>query len=695
MSISTPMITNFTGGELSPRLRGRVDVSKYFNGCKTVENFHVHPHGGATRRSGLRFVVDAADHGRQSRLFPFAFNAEQNYVLEFGHQVMRVFKDRGYVLAPDSDAPYQIATPYTEDDLPRLRFAQSNDTMILVHENHPPRKLTRTDHDAWTLEVITFAPQTPAPTGWTGTMNGGSGTTKHRYKITAQGELDKSLPGEIIEVPGPDDLNADDSSVYVELSGPAREDVSCHYVYKEKNGIFGFLGKVGPDGTYRDDGVVKPDTSSSVLDAHNPFEGDGNYPSVCVLNENRLFMAGTRNNPNRVWYSRIGSLFDFRKGSAEREPADDDPGSLELSDSQSNAVEFLIPHDQLYVGTRGGTWTAGGPKGEALTPSNARAAKASAVGAAAAMPLLAGESALYVQRAGKKVMEMAYHFESDSFPSRDTTIFAEHITGPGLSELTYAQAPDSVVYGVRTDGVLLACTFMRDQEVIAWTRMPTDGEVESATCIHDDGQARDQLWVVVRRTVNGQVRRFIEYMEQEFAGSIEDAFFVDSGVSYDLPEPVARIDGLGHLEGRRVSLLVDGSVHADKTVENGEVELDIPGRRIHAGLSYISVLEPMPLEAGSHRGTAQTKRKRVTEVSVRLHNTVGGKLGYSNRPTELETIHFRAMNDPMNTAVQPFSGDKSARFPKGWTEDGNIRLVQDQPLPMTVLGIVPTVVVNE
>lgn len=166
MSIATPAITNFTAGEVSPRLSGRVDISKYYNACSQVENFLVHPHGGATRRSGFRYVSDAVDHAGTSKLVPFEFNAEQSYVLEFGEKsgagVIRVFKDRGQVLT-DEGQPVEVASPYTRANLGRLKYVQSNDTLILVHPSFAPRALKRKDHDSWTLETITF---TDPPANW-------------------------------------------------------------------------------------------------------------------------------------------------------------------------------------------------------------------------------------------------------------------------------------------------------------------------------------------------------------------------------------------------------------------------------------------------------------------------------------------------------------------------------------------------
>jgi hypothetical protein len=690
MSTSTPALTSFTAGELSPRLAGRVDLSKYYSGCRTLLNFQVFPHGGATRRSGLRLVAEACDAFRKSRLIPFEFNTEQTYVLEFGHERMRVFTGSGLVLAGDGE-PFELATPYAEADLAALDYAQSADQLFLVHRGYAPRVLTRSGHDAWSLAPIAFAPQTPTPTGLSAVLGGGSGSKRHAYRITAQGGLDESLASDEAAVNGPSDL-ADSDSYYVTLTWSAVEGAEHYYVYKEVNGLWAFLGRA-TDTTYRDDGGVEPDESSVILEARNPFSEEGAWPGSIAFWRERLFLAGTDNEPNSIWGSAVGSYFDFRVSPEEIDPTENESLEIRLSARQLNAIEWMVPRERLYVGTRGGTWTVTGAAGEILGPGNPQADQMTAWGASPARPLLVEESVLYVQRARRKIMEMAYSYESDSYPSLDMTLLAEHVTESGVTELAYAQAPDSIVYAARADGVLLGCTFMRAQEVVAFSRLVTAGVVESIAVAHDDEEGRDVLWAVVRRAVNGGEKRFVERLEPGFAGGVEDAFYVDCGVTFALGEPAKELS-VPHLAGQNVAILADGAVMPERTVApDGGLVLDRPARRIHVGLPYVSDLAPMPLEPGGPRGTSQTKRKLVTEVSVRFYETVGGKIGPDAE--HLETVFSRTSADRMGEPVPPRSTDRRVSLSGGWDAGGRILIRQDQPLPMTVLLVIPTVAVND
>ena len=97
MPRQTVAYTNFTAGQLSPRLDGRTDLSKYYNGAKQLTNFTIQPHGGATRRPGTRFIHEVKSSSAAVRLIPFEFSTVQTYVMEFGNQYIRFYKDKGII----------------------------------------------------------------------------------------------------------------------------------------------------------------------------------------------------------------------------------------------------------------------------------------------------------------------------------------------------------------------------------------------------------------------------------------------------------------------------------------------------------------------------------------------------------------------------------------------------------------------
>lgn len=698
MSIATPAITNFTAGEISPRLAGRTDLSKYFNGCRTLENFHVHPHGGTSRRPGFRFVAESLGRDAPVLLIPFEFNAEQTYVLEFaedqaGRGRMRVFSGHGVVLSGGTE--YVRDIPYAAEEFDELRYAQSDNSLILVHPDHPVREMTRVDHDDWALEEMAFIGR---PEAWAEgdypsavcfyeqrLVLAATRTSPATLWLSRTGEFtDFRLKTREVPLDGWRDLEITDGN------GDGLRDGSAGDTLILRAGA-GFeaqdaLKGQQPDGAtryYRYKGGKNFSAVNSTITVTFAAAPEDNQIEAVrdedgVLNED-------------AWDCfEVGDRTDAPAGEA---PLDDDAIEVTLSGRQANGIEFIVPRRSLWIGTAGGEWTLSASSSGPLTPENVKAAQEGTSGASATRPESVGFATLYIQRAGRKIREMSYRFEADAYVSKDLTLLSEHITEGGLIQLAYVQEPDSILYGVRGDGVLVALTYVPDQEVAAWSRIVTDGVVERAATVYNDAGKRDELWIAVVRTVNGEPRRYIEYLEAPFNGTVEDAFFVDSGLTYR-GEPTDTVSGLDHLAGRTVSVLADGTVQADRTVaEDGTLALDRPASVIHAGLPYGSVLQPMRLDAGSPRGTAQTKKKRITKVAARFHNTLGGLIGPD--VSRLEPVYFRSPATPMGQSPGPFCGDKIVNFPKGWGRDGLLTIVQRQPLPMTVLMIVPQLIVNE
>ena len=199
--------------------------------------------------------------------------------------------------------------------------------------------------------------------------------------------------------------------------------------------------------------------------------------------------------------------------------------------------------------------------------------------------------------------------------------------------------------------------------------------------------SEDEVYVIVNRTVNGSTKRFVERLKPiEFGSDIQDAFFIDSGLTYS-GSAATTISGLSHLEGENVRILADGATHPDKLVSSGEITLDRAATKAHIGLSYESTLQTMRAEAGGTEGTAQGKTKRIRDLTIRVLNSVGAKVGPSS--DNLELIPFRDSSMSMDTAVPLFSGDKDIEFPSGYDSDGFIVVKQDQALPLTILSIFP------
>lgn len=816
MARASPILTNFTGGEFSPRLAGRVDFRKYFDACKTLENMLIHPHGGASRRPGTCFVAEVKYPAKDTRVIPFEFSTEQAYILEIGDQYLRVYKDNGaiietaknitgatkadpvvitsaahgyedgdeiyisgvggmtelnghryivankttdnyelndkdggdidgtgfttYTSGGTSERIYEIDTPYLEADLFELQFAQTADTMYISHPDYAPRKLTRTAHTSWALTEMDYeGPYLPKlsvaddPSYLGIESNGASGSVT----LTAHAS-------------GPDRFASTDVGRLIALYGAWGWTYAEITAYTDAKTVTATI--LGTDIT-----VGLHSTAHKM----GYWSDDLGYPGSVTFFEQRLWWGGSTEYPQALWASKTA---DYENYDQSDEVVDDDALTYLIATDQVNAIRWLNAGKVLIVGTVGGEFIVkGATTSEPITPSNIQIKRETTYGSTLLLPQRAEHSVLFLQRAGRKIREFAYSYDVDGYLAADMTLLAEHITRGGIIDMAYQQTPDSILWSIRNDGVSPAMTYERTHEVIAWHRHTTEGSFESVASIPVSDH--DQIWFVVNRTINETTKRYIEYMmPTDWGTDQKDCFFVDCGLTYyhsatitaaTKADPVvitatahgfedgdtvkitgvvgmtelngeqftvanktantfelSGIDGSGytayvsgglaekmvttvssldHLEGESVAILADGSPHPNCTVSSGTITLTREAAKIHVGLGYTSTLETMDLEAGSAEGTSQGKRKRTWNAVVRLYESLGCKIG----PDEdnLDIIPFGPYT--MDETPPLFTGDKEIAFPGGYALGAHIMITQEQPLPLTVLAIMPRVIVSD
>ena len=844
-------LTNFTGGELSPRLDGRNDLTKYSSGCKTLENLIVYPHGAAARRPGTSFVAEVADSDNKTRLIPFEFSTTQTYMLEFSNLKIRVYKDNGSVLEGDktisgitkanpavvtatshgysngdevvitavagmtevngkrflvadkttntfelqdkdgadinssgfttyssggvSNKVFEITTPYTTAQLFDIKFAQSADVMYITHPSHEVAKLSRTGHTTWSLDEVSFTKgpfQDPNIT--TTTLTPSNASTGSR-NITAS-----AITG----------INGGVGWLATDVGR------QIHF-----NGGYGVI-------TARTSATVAVATITTAFTNANAitdwylgaFSDTTGHPSCVTFFEQRLVFAGTTNQPQTVFFSKSGD-YENMDANLTGTIADDDSIVYTIASNQVNAIRFMTATRTLIIGTAGGEFTvSGGGTDSAVTPTNILIKKQSNHGAANVDAIAVGNATLFLQRAKRKIRELAYNFDVDGYLAPDMTILAEHITEGGLTQIAYQQEPNQIIYAVRGDGELVGLTYQREQQVTAWHRhifggifgtatitvtdyanikngtrivlKKSDGTTttftsatsatsgffhnatsnnqtatnlktlidadsnftatvssnvvtikevvstgldyltissfdiarltatsegkpicESVAVIPTD-DTEYQVYVIIKRTVNGSSRRYVEYLNNvDFTETDNTTFnYLDSALAYS-GTAVTTLSGLDHLEGQTVHILADGATHPAKVVSSGSVSLDRSSTNVKIGLGYNSILQTMRLDAGSQNGTSQGKTKRIYEITVRLYESVGVEVGPNL--SDMERIPFRTSADVMDQGIPTFTGDKAVEFRGNYDTDGFIFVRQTQPLPLTVLSLYPELQTND
>ena len=429
-----------------------------------------------------------------------------------------------------------------------------------------------------------------------------------------------------------------------------------------------------------------PDSSVGSANANTrwslgAFGGDQGYPKAVGFYEQRLYFAGTTGKPQTIFGSVSADFENHTPGTN-----DDDAVNLTIASDKVNVIRHLLPARFLQVLTTSAEFTlSGGTGATPVTPTNVNVLRETTFGCSEVRPLRAGNSTILIQKGQEKVKEITFDLDTDGLLGIDLTILADHIPRGGLTDMVWQQEPELIVWFVHSDGRLVGLTYDRANAAIGWHDHDIGGSgvVESITAIPSG--AEDQVYVAVKRTIDGATVRHIEYLKPiEFGDDVEDAFYLDSGLTYD-GSATTTISGLNHLEGETVAILADGATHADKVVSGGRVTLDRSASKVHIGYGYTSTIETLRLEAGADDGIAQGKIKRIHGVTARFFKTVGAELGPDLN--NLDRLPFRDSSMAMNQAVPLFTGDKEIYFPSGYETDARVIVRQSQPLPMTVLAI--------
>lgn len=827
MNLTQP---TFAGGEIAPAVQGRVDLDLYQNSLALCRNFIVLRTGGIANRPGTEFVGQAINGALKYRLIPFSFNTTQNYVLELGEYTMRVIMDGGYVLGGD-DQPVQFATPWAVADVFRLQLTQNADVMWVTHPAYPTQKISRSSHATWMIEDYGFSPPPFQDVNGDKTVTAYASSGTGTITITASSSIFSA--GDVgswlsLEIAGYGDLIPwaadttfsvgdycysdrkiykaiakftygsagytnwktgatqpthsegsawDGQGAYQSGSSGTSYNIGFKWQYICKGFGLGRITAVASDGLSATVEVVEEfpphvvgSANASYKWAISAFGAGTGYPAAVAFYQQRLSFASTLAQPQTVWMSRTNVYNDH---GVSRPTEDSDAVSFTIGSRQVNEIRHIVPMQVLLLLTSGGEFKVSGDTNGVITPASPVVDQQGARGSSHVSPLVIGSTCLHIQEKGSVVRDLGYQYSSDSFTGDDLSVRASHLfDGHTITDWAYCQIPWSCVFAVRDDGKLLCLTYMREQQVLAWTMLETDGEVDSVAVIGEGSE--DVLYLSVKRNVGGNAVRYVERMHTRQFTDRADAFFVDCGLTYDgrntgsttvtitgadysegqtltatftaefltgghvgkvihVQDPASemvmrlRIDaihseavayctaqrdvpatlhgiattgwgigvfsvtGLDHLEGRTVAILADGNVKTPKVVADGAVPIDYSAVVIHAGLPYRSTMQTLDLYTQMQGGSMRDKRRNITRVTLLCESSAGVKAGPDEAGLQVMKQRDYQFYDQTAGLV---TGLIDCSFPGRWNQSGRVLVVQDDPLPLSVLSITPEFVVG-
>ncbi len=649
MSRLVQIQTNFSVGEIDPLLRARIDLKQYYSALETAKNVIIQPQGGARRREGLRFIT-SLDSGAANgvRLIPFEFNTSDSYMFAITAGKLYVFRDKALVTNINGTGNNFLAvSEITAAMLSTLRFAQSADTIIFVHEDLEPIKLVRgANNSTWTKSTISF-------------------TERPYYPFT----LSTSNPAA--------DITPDSTTDNVKITAGASVFAqSNEHQYINILSTFGRLRIVD----YVSGTVVKcvaevPLFSTDVISQNdweletgyeNAWSSTKGWPKSITFHEGRLWFAGSKSLPSTVWASRVNDFFNFDKG----EGLDDASLEATISTSTLNSCTDIFSGRDLQIFTTGGEFYVPQANLTPITPSNFIVKIATRNGSKADVGIVGVDSGtLFIQRKGKSLNELAFTDTELAYNTSNVSMLSGHLfktpVDMAIRRATSTDESDRLMIVNSEDGSLVVFSLLRSQEVTAPAKFTTDGEFVAI------GVDVDTIYAVIKRTVNSAAQYYVEYFD--------NTLHLDSAV---YSASAASSIAAAHLNTETVKVILDGNIQADKTVSGNTVTFDrSSASTIEVGLNYTVEIKTMPVEPQIQAGSMRGFKKRILEVNAELFETQA-------LTVNSQQVQFRQFGeDNLDSSVSKFTGIKTVGPLLGFDKQGQITITQSVPLDMTVLAL--------
>jgi len=581
------------------------------------------------------------------------------------------------------------------------------------------------------------------------------------YKVTAVAAngIDESVPSAAANVIN--NLNAPGSSntiSWAAVSGAVR-----YNVYKRQSGLYGYIGQT--ETTSFTDNNIAPNLGITPPIFDPVFNSSGNYPGAVSYFEQRRVFAGTTNEPQTLWMTRSGTESDL---SYSIPTEDTDRILFKVAAREANTIRHLVPLTQLLALTSAAEWRISPVNSDVITPTTISVRPQAYVGANNVQPSIVNNTVVYCSARDGHVRELGYSWQASGFVTGDLSLRATHLFDNfDISDMCYSKAPQPLLWFISSTGRLLGLTYIPEQQIGAWHRHDTDGSFESCTAVAEG--VEDRLYVIVKRTIGGTTKRYVERMASRQVGDIEDCFFVDSGLSYDgtntgsttvtvtggstwgpadvltvtastaifqfpattdindaivitatdgtqyrltilgtssttaatakvdkVIAPALRgvattrwsfardsISGLGHLEGKTVSILADGAVMPQKVVTAGTVTLQRASTVVHVGLPYDSDLETLPMTL-QVEAFGQGRAKNINEAWLRVVSSSGIFIG----PSLDNLVEAKQRTtEPYGSPPALKTDEIGVKLTPSWQQAGRIFVRQSDPLPLTIVGL--------
>jgi hypothetical protein len=674
---------SFTQGELGDYLDAREDLPLYKAGAKKIENWLVLPQGGLLRRPGFEFLDDHPSSSASStsddlgfnagsRLITFSFSTEQEYCLVLEPSLDQSVNSKFHVYrngfhaatVQDSDNYW-----YDLDTLNEIKFAQTFDTMILVHPSYPPKKIARSSHTSWTIDEIQhgFLPMANFDTGCsfssisanTGSITWTASTSAHGLEVNHYVRMNAGLI-KVTSVSG------------TSLGGDVEEDLA------------------GTD-----------DVSSTGWD-QTAFSNDKGYPRSVTFHQNRLIYGGTQDKPQTIFGSQTGDFFNF-KPTVSGSVTDDSAFNFTIGSDQVNTIKHIVSKQTLFIFTASGEFEM---TGNPVSPTNVNIRLQTRYGIAsgAVTPTSVDNEILFITNNNREMRGFVFDFNSDSYYAKNYTIVAHDVLNEpkdmtGLR--AYKNTNQNYIFVVNSNGEMGVLSINVEKAVTGWSRFTTSGNFKRVATVFDKQMQTDG---VTPDTTKPEVQRLYVLCERTYKKNdgtttsalflerlTEEEIYLDSYLQANSASHTS-LQNLMHLSGQSVGVIADGSLHSNQTVTartanpNAAITLTGTSSNTQVGHYYTSTATTMTLPVQINEASQRGEQIQKVSVLINLNNTKAMKV-------DGNAISFTSTSTTLGSGISPFTGTKKINI-GGIATDPNVIVSVDTPLPATLLGLTTKVSVT-
>lgn len=654
--------TAFVSGELAQQVFGRIDKDFYFKGADKLRNVYVDPLGGVYKREGMRLIDETYNSGK-AKMVEFAFNTEQVYVLVFTDKRLRVYKDDVLVATFTSG----ILDSITEDVLPNIKYAQSADTLILTCDTIKPIKITRTSHVDWVIEYLDFDfTPTHAFDGIT--------VTEPNATLTFP-----NLLGNNITVTS---SSAIFNSSHVKQSIIGK--TGGIYVIKEFVNTTTVKGDIvvefpGDDSTTQDSNSMTLEPADWQLETgyEDVWSDTRGYPKVCSFYQGRLWFGGSRDRPSTVWGSKTDEFFNFDIGGGKADDAID----VTIDDDKVNAIVNIFPGRNLQIFTTGGEFYIPQTETDPIKPENVMLQKSTSHGSSKVKPVSVDGGTIFIESSGRVIREFLFNELERSYNANSISLLSSQLIQTPVAmavRQSRSESPADYVYIVNTDGTIAVLNILRSEQLLAWSLFETNGVVEDLVVASRD------VYLITRRTINGQERRFFEKLDKNYK--------LDAGIKATTVNPELTHTGFSKLANQDVKIRAGTFVLADNHIKNdGSVDIELDYNEIEVGLGFNVLIRMLPVDIDLGGKTLTGDWRRIVYALVKTYNSRSFEV-HSGR-TVVRPVFRNLGSDLLDKPIDAYNGWKKIYLSGGIKRDATFDIVQNEPVDFDLIAMVIAVTI--